>query len=146
MPKLLECVLKNFEHRFCPRTVTPADSVRSLRRKSSFGERWYCLKHFRQRRSGGCGALSRFLPHGITPDLSAKRKGSKNEQVGKAEIGSEMPTEVNSLCPKVLSYIVLGHYLPESLLKALHSPYVLVETGLRLRHPEKSRNSKPVSD
>jgi hypothetical protein len=49
--------------------------------------------------------------------------------VGSAEIGAKMPTEVNSLCPNPL------------LLIALHSPHGLLKTGLRLCHPEKSRDS-----
>jgi hypothetical protein len=44
-------------------------------------------------------------------------------------MGSEMPTEVNSLCPN------------PPLLIALHSPHVFLETGLRLSHPEKSRDT-----
>jgi hypothetical protein len=47
------------------------------------------------------------------------------------KIRSEMPTEVNSLCPN----------LP--LLIALHSPYILFETGLRLCHPEKNQDTNP---
>jgi hypothetical protein len=59
----------------------------------------------------------------------ANRKVFKNEHAGKAEMGSEMPTEVNSLCPN------------PPLLIALHSPHVFLETGLRLSHPEKSRDT-----
>jgi hypothetical protein len=40
-----------------------------------------------------------------------------------------MPTEVNSLCTN------------PRLLIALHSPYALLETGLRMCPPEKSRDS-----
>ena len=47
--------------------------------------------------------------------------------MGNAEIGSEISTEVNFLWPN------------PPLLIALHSPYILLETGLRLCHRAKSR-------
>jgi|HubBroStandDraft_6_1064221.scaffolds.fasta_scaffold01629_2 hypothetical protein len=53
---------------------------------------------------------------------------TKNGHVGSAEIGAKMPTEVNLLCPNPL------------LLIALHSRHALLKTGLRLCHPEKSRD------
>ena len=65
-------------------------------------------------------------------ELSANRQVSKNGHVGSAEIGAKMPTEVNSLCPNPL------------LLIASHSPHALLKTGLRLCHPEKSRDSNAL--